>query len=340
MADFFETLIEAGILVEGHGYADENAVTKDLVEHLRTRLSLIDEVKELKSAASNPPPADPPSAAAAVANPAPPATPTVTPDSTTGVAVDASNAMQTVRWLQEQGKITFDGKTYTAVDESFAAQASSANDIQLQEARKQSQLMSSLVNSPEEFTRNHLGASIQEMLDKSIKEATEPLQAKLDQYESQFVPLPSEEEQYIFNHHEEWNAPDSKRRAMYEETAAALSSQWEEQNLLPGVPEAEFKRQLHAIVASKTDLMMLTDATSTADPALTNTAPPEPTSLIDSVNAGEPTNESGTRNNGTARQLNEHAQQVGDTSQPITAQGRVDFQAIANKSAQAQGITI
>ena len=346
MADFFESLVAANILTPDHGFTDPAEVTEVLVNHLKSEKALKDEVKELKLAQGtpSPEPADPPSAPAAAANPVADAPPTAAPSPTPpGAAVDTS-VLTTAKWLHETGQIKFDGTTYEAVEAGYAPQAAALNADHMDRARKRSQTMDSFVKSPGEFAREHMSEMIQEMVSKGVEEATAPLQAQIAEYESKFVPLPSEQEQYIFSHEDEWNAPDSKRKAIYDETVQTLTDQFKEQNLLQDATEDEFKRQVHQMAATKTDLMMLVDrppATDPpADPAPAQTAPPEPVSFIDNVNAGEQPNESGTRNNGTARQLNEHAQQVGDTSQPMTAQGRVDFQKLASQSAQNLGINL
>ena len=49
MTDFTEMLKNAGILEEGHGYVDEDAIAKDLVNHLKSRIQMETELKELRA---------------------------------------------------------------------------------------------------------------------------------------------------------------------------------------------------------------------------------------------------------------------------------------------------
>jgi|15BtaG_2_1085339.scaffolds.fasta_scaffold00129_22 hypothetical protein len=339
MADFIETLKTAGILEENHGYANEEAIAADLVNHLKSRIQMEAELKELK--------ANPPAAAAPTPEPEPtpePAPTRTAPASFASPEIDQGQ-LEYANYLKNHGKITGDANSgFAAVDSMHSVQADLLNRQVAIESEQQARLMQTLVNSPDKFANEYLGDHITKMIDDAVNKATEPLKEQITSQEGQFVRAPDAREEYFFSHQDDTDEQFTARQSQYDEIAAAIEKQFKEEGILADADPKVFEKQVHQLAATKTDLLLLNDKqTPPADgttPAPESTAPVETPTFVEKVNSGAEIDESGIRNNGSARQLNEHAHQVGDTSQPVTTQGRVDFMALANDSAQKQGINL
>ena len=225
-----------------------------------------------------------------------------------------------------------------------SAQADLLNRQVAIDSEQQTRLMQTL-RDPSKFANEYLGDHIWKMIDDAVNKATEPLKAQLSSQETQFVKAPSAREEYFFSHQDDTDDQFNARQSQYDEITAALEKQFKEEGILADASADVFQKQVHQLAATKTDLLLLNspqtppaDGTPPATPPPESTAPVPVPTFVEKVNSGAAIDESGTRNNGSARQLNEHAHQTGDTSQPVTTQGRVNFMALANDSAQKQGI--
>jgi hypothetical protein len=337
MADFIETLKKAGILPEDHGFEGADDIVSSLKSALIERADLVKKHSDAKDGKATDGP-DP------TANASAPATQAAQP------AASSPNDLETARWLQEKGKIVRkDGNgPWESADPNFAKLAQSLNDSEVQQQRETDRVLKTLAD-PNKFTNEYLGESLDALIAEKMAAFTKPLEQKFAEYETRFVSQPTAEEKYYETHKAEFEDTNSPRSKAYNEIYQELETQWKQQGILASATADEFSKALHDMSATKTDILMLQGKPDKAAGDVTGDPPPSPEagststddrSLIERVTDGDGVEESGTRNNGSARQLNEHAHQTGDESQPRTTQGRTDFMALAKESADQLGIKI
>ena len=334
MSEFMEKLIAAGILEKNHEFTDDTSVLNTLRGHLESRLELEDKLKKIEEKSAAPPATTEPAATEPAVEP-----PKKKSAPTPAMASDIDpSQLDYSKWLQGNGSITRD-PSGNFISETHPAQAELLNREAAARSEHQNRMLQRL-SDPEKFTKEYLGDSLQNLIDAAVEKATTPLKQELQKTAKQFVKAPDARQAYFQKHQDDSDEVFVQRQAQFDEISNALAQQFRDEGILADADPEVFKEQVAALAATKTDLILLNTPKS-APPNEGQAAPPaNDSTFVENVNSGADIDQSGTRNNGNTRQLNEHAQQVGDTSQPVTTQGRTDFTALANESAARQGIDI
>lgn len=332
MTDLIKQLVEAKILDPDHGFADDAAVLQTLNSALVERQQLQQQVATLKKAAETPAPAEP-------TTPTKPAAPAAAPQTSTSVNIDSARA------LRDKGLLEKDTATglWKARDASFQSFADQLNEHDMQVQRKTQQMNELLVTDPEKFVEEFLADAI----DKRAKSHIEPLQSELDK----FVRQPSAADIWYNENRDRLEAENSPLAKAYNEIHQELV---QEHGHLKEALGDRFDDYIHSMTGPRAELaaksvesvatppgdgqtqVTQTPSSETA-PSTTST---DGRSLVDRVNDGDGAGANGERNNGSARLLNDHANQVGDANAPVTSQGRVNFHALAEQTASELGINL
>ncbi len=338
MSELIKQFVSQGILPSDHGFEDEGAVLEALKSALIERA-------ELKAA----------SGAGKTADEEPHQK--VDPQPSTAKTSNTQASLEMAEWLAQQGKITRkDGRWHSdAPDFSSHVQALNERDEKVQHT--QVRMAQALSEDPSKFVKEFLGDSLKSMIEEQIKGAVDPLNQRLERQQQEFVRQKTEAERWFEEKQEDLKESDSPLRKAYLEIYSELEDQYGREGMLPEDEKAR-ERLLHQMAAPKAEMIVLQQTKDPAAPAQheAGSSPEAPEtqdrqiqksvedaeksssrSVIDKLNDGEEIVESGERNNGAARRLNEHAQQTGDVAEPI-ANGRVNFMAIADKEAQKLGV--
>ena len=269
-------------------------------------------------------------------------------------AVDSSSPfnIETARTLVQAGSISKgDDGTWVAKNshESGFAEALNRHDTTVNQTGKRA--MELLATDPSKFAEEYLGDVMAKMREQITREVADPLRQELQDV----VRKPSAADEWYESHQEDLEKEGSPLKSAYQKVYSELAEKHSQ--LRESLGDKKFGETIHAMTWPQAELRAKTAETTSSSNGEGNTnvtqgkesdgdSSGETTStvtekpLIESLNDGDEVGESGERNNSSSRSLNEHSRQIGDQSEPITSQGRIDFDALARKSADSLGIKL
>lgn len=327
-----EKFVSRGILARDHNFNSEDEVLQAVAYQLA---KLGEENEQLKKAQEQ----------AAAVSETPPSPPSQTPPAPAPAPGTSEININTARTLQQAGLFDRKDGRWVAKSPSDQVFADRLNQHELQVQTSSQQAMELLATDKQKFIETYLGDHLKVMIEGQVK----PLQDELSNYVQQ--PF-AEDTWYNQNKERLGENHDTPLARAYSQIREELSQQ--HSHLKDQLGDRGYRDYIHNMAAAQAELQARKIENTATPPADSGTqvtpppeqAPPESTStadersLVDRVNDGDGAGVSGQRNEGSSRLLNDHSDQVGDTNQPVTSQGRVNFLAIAEKAASEAGIKI
>jgi len=338
-----QQLIDNGIIPsENHGLESDEQAMLAIKGSLQERLELMDEVKSLKASTSKPLKADP-------ADP-PPTTPSSASPAT--APAGGTGDLSAAETLRKAGIITRKDGQWHSDNPQFQMHAAQLNARDAEMQLRRQELDSMLLERPEEAVSKLFADPLTKMIEDAVKKLVDPLQQQLQQVDKSTVKQPTASQQWFYENKDRLGEGSALAQT-YRETYAQIENELTQSGeLTDDMSEADRDSRIHvrAAVAAenhilKQQLELLQSGgddnqqqQSAAGTTQASSSGDSQTSVVDSVNNGQQPASNGTRNNGSARLLNEHAQQTGDTSVP-TSGGTVDFKELVKQSLAEQNKT-
>lgn len=338
----FDDLVAAGIL--GANDAEEFEDKAQFIEVLKTALQRGKQAQtQLQSYQSQKPKADDAEPGKEKAAPA---------QKSQQQPVAGAGDLETARSLQSAGMIGKKDGRWHSDNPAFAQYAEALNSRDLRIQGVQSRAAEMLAEAPDKFVGEFLGDPLEKLISERVNEATRSIQEKLDSYESRFVKAPTAFDLWYQEHEQELQKKDSSLTKAYNKAFHQIRQQMENRRGMNKLAPEDMEELVHQMAAERAEAEFARSSatqnghtgeqpeseSNNGQASSSQAKPNDDQSFVDRVNNGDPISETGTRNNGSARRLNDHAHAAGDESEIRTQQGRVDFMSLAESTAKESGI--